>query len=79
MLPPAVALERGRLGTLLPMRCGLCDRPMGGAASSATLPAGNVEQHGSVTVCLPCAGLTPAERKPLRDQAMIRMLRGNRG
>jgi hypothetical protein len=56
-------------------RCTLCDEAMpdGGYVRATTAMA-----NGSAapdTMCAHCAALPAEERKPLRDQAMTRMLR----
>ena len=54
-------------------RCLLCDAPL--RAIGAVIATGNIDDADSGEICCGCATLSIAERKRLRNAAMVRMLR----
>ena len=53
-------------------RCLLCDAPL--RAIGAVIATGNIDDADTGEICCGCATLSIAERKRLRNAAMVRML-----
>lgn len=68
MVPSDASLPKGSSEST-EVRCILCERRM-------TVPSmRTVDQHDSERICLSCRALSPEERRVLRTQAMLRMLK----
>ena len=56
-------------------RCLLCDRPTGIGEIGSMVKTGDAVRPNLAVLCTHCVARRPEEREPLRDQAMVRMLR----
>jgi hypothetical protein len=56
-------------------QCLLCDQPTGIGGIGSTVRTGNAANPDFAVLCAHCTALRPEERRPLRDRAMVRMLR----